>query len=82
MKPYPEMSDGDFKREAHEQLKQLGQVIAAFDNEPLHVNDYRRQFPDAVVVHLATDDSGRPVDLLEGVVSIPYFTVSNPATLR
>jgi hypothetical protein len=75
MKPTFEMNDGEFKREAHAQLNRLGDVIAAFDNEPLHVNDYKRQFPNATVVHLATDDSGRPVELLDEVISVPYFTV-------
>ena len=33
----------------------------------------RAGFPDATVVHLATDDSGRPVAIAEGVVSIKDF---------
>ena len=44
-------------------------MIAAFDNEPTHANDYRRKFPEAIVIHLATDHSGRPVELLDGIVS-------------
>jgi hypothetical protein len=54
----------------------MGQVIAAFDNEPMHANDYRRNFPEAKVIHLATDHSGRPVELLEGIVSVPNFRLS------
>ncbi len=73
MKPRPEMNDDQFKREAHRRISALGTVIAAFDNEPTHVNDYRRTFPDATVVHLATDHSGRPVALLKGVLSVPHF---------
>jgi hypothetical protein len=73
MKPRLRMHDDDFKRDAHAQVAQLGRLIAAFDNEPMHVNDYRRGFPDAIVVHLATDHSGRPVELLDGVVSVPHF---------
>ena len=73
MKPTAQMHDDAFKREAHTQLGTFGQVIAAFDNEPTHVNDYKLKFPQATVVHLATDHSGRPVQLLEGVVSIPHF---------
>jgi len=49
-------------------------VVAVFDNEPTHVNDYRRRFPEATVVHLATDHSGRPVALLEGILSVPDFS--------
>ncbi len=73
MKPTLEESDDQYKREAHAQLHQLGTVIAAFDNEPTHANDYRKNFPEAQVIHLATDHSGRPVELLDGVVSVPHF---------
>ncbi len=73
MKPTADVHDDDFKREAHARLGTLGTVIAAFDNEPTHANDYRRRFPEARVIHLATDHSGRPVELIEGIVSIPHF---------
>src|ERR671919_90660 len=73
MEPRPEIHDDDFKREAKERIAALGSVIAAFDNEPMHVNDYRRSFPEATIVHLATDHSGRPVELLEGIISVPHF---------
>ena len=73
MKAAPEMHDDEYKREAQARIATLGAVIAAFDNEPTHVNEYRRSFPDAVIVHLATDHSGRPVELLEGIVSVPHF---------
>ena len=75
MKPTLAENDDAFKREAHAQLATLGRLIAAFDNEPTHVNDYRRMFPEAAVIHLATDHSGRPVTLLEGVVSVPHFAL-------
>jgi hypothetical protein len=75
MKPTFELADDDYKRLAHEELARMGVVIAAFDNEPTHANDYRRKFPDAVVIHLATDHSGRPVELLEGIVSVPHFDI-------
>ncbi len=73
MKPTFEMTDDDFKREAHARLRGMGTVIAAFDNEPTHANDYLTRFPEAVVIHLATDHSGRPVELLEKVISVPHF---------
>jgi len=73
MKPSTHVHDDDFKRTAHDALASLGEVIAAFDNEPTHVNDYRRRFPGAVIVHLATDHSGRPVELDPAVISIPHF---------
>ncbi len=77
MKPTFEMGDDEFKRETHEYLGRLGMLVAAFDNEPTHVNDYQRKFPKAAVVHLATDHSGRPVDLLEEIVTVPHFDVGS-----
>jgi hypothetical protein len=73
MKPELELSDDVWKGQAYARLKALGDVEAAFDNEPTHVNGYRRAFPDALCVHVATDDSGRDVTLLPGVVSISNF---------
>ena len=73
MKPTLRENDDAFKRVAHEQLGKIGTVIAAFDNEPTHANDYRSKFPHATVIHLATDHSGRPVEILEGIVSVPHF---------
>lgn len=73
MKPTLEQSDDDFKRLAHAELKEMGELLAAFDNEPIHANDYRRNFPGATVIHLATDHSGREDALLEGIVSAPNF---------
>lgn len=75
MKPTFEVSDDDFKRTAHAQLESLGRLLAAFDNEPVHANDYRTRFPGATVIHLATDHSGRPVELLENIISVPHFGI-------
>lgn len=73
MKPGEHENDDAFKRTAHARLGELGRVIAAFDNEPTHANDYLLRFPEAKVVHLATDHSGRPVVLLDEIVSVPHF---------
>ncbi|ATB27121.1 hypothetical protein [Melittangium boletus] len=74
MKPNARDDDDAFKREAHARLGEWGTVVAAFDNEPTHANDYLRRFPGARVIHLATDHSGRPVTLLDGIVSVPHFS--------
>ena len=74
MKPTERENDDAFKRAAHARLGELGRLIAAFDNEPTHANDYLQRFPDAQVVHLATDHSGRPVVLLDSIVSVPHFS--------
>ncbi|PTL77408.1 hypothetical protein [Vitiosangium sp. GDMCC 1.1324] len=73
MKPSERDNDDAFKRAAHARLGELGTVIAAFDNEPTHANDYLHRFPAAKVVHLATDHSGRPVVLRDEIVSVPHF---------
>lgn len=73
MKPEQPMGDDEFKREAHAQIARLGELIAAFDNEPIHANDYGHKFPKALVIHLATDHSGRELTLLDAVVTIPHF---------
>lgn len=73
MKPVFELGDDDWKVQAYVTLRGLGTVVAAFDNEPTHVNGYRGGFPDAISVHLDTDHSGRPVVLSDGIVSVKDF---------
>ncbi|MBL8951472.1 MAG: hypothetical protein JNK82_11880 [Myxococcaceae bacterium] len=73
MKPTLREDDDAFKRVAHARVESMGELLAAFDNEPTHANDYATRFPRAVVVHLATDHSGRAVDLIERVISVPDF---------
>ena len=63
MKPRLRDDDDAYKRNAHAQLKQHGPVLAAFDNEPMHINDYAREVsPRRSIVHLATDHSDRERD--------------------
>ena len=73
MKPVFELGDDEWKVQAYGILRGLGTVVAAFDNEPTHVNGYRGGFPDAIAVHLDTDHSGRPVVLSAGIVSVKDF---------
>jgi hypothetical protein len=79
MKPSLGDSDDAFKAGAHEQVRRLGRVLAAFDNEPRHANDLLQSFPDAVVVHLATDHSGREFPLAQGIPSISDFRMDSDA---
>jgi phosphoglycolate phosphatase-like HAD superfamily hydrolase len=78
MKADAEETDEEFKRDTHQHLKELGQVLAAFDNEPSHANDYRASFPDATVVLLATGHSGRVSTLAPGILAAPHFEVESP----
>jgi hypothetical protein len=74
LKPRRELSDDDWKLGAARLVDQLGPVVAAFDNEPLHVNSYAEYWPEAAAVHLDTDHSGRPVEVLARIPSIRDFT--------
>jgi hypothetical protein len=82
MKPTFEQSDDAWKEEAYARLRAMGEVVAVFDNEPTHVNGYRRAFPSALCVHLDTDHSGREVALLDGIVSVKRFVEDARAAPR
>jgi hypothetical protein len=71
----PAVGDEAFKRSAHAHLVEVGRLIAAFDNEPGHVNDFRTSFPEARVVLVATGHSGRVGTLAPGVVVVPHLTL-------
>jgi hypothetical protein len=73
MKPRDELGDDTWKELARDELERLGPVVAAFDNEPTHVNAYARAWPRARCVHLDTDHSDRPVAVLGSVPSILDF---------
>ena len=73
MKPTLEEHDDTYKLRTYDILRRRGSVVAAFDNEPSHINGYRAAFPDALSVHLATDDSMRGVAVTPGVPSIRNF---------
>jgi hypothetical protein len=74
MKPSLDEDDDAFKARVHDRLADAGDVVAVFDNEPTHVNDYRRGLPGALVVHLATDHSLREVFVAPEIPSIADFT--------
>lgn len=73
MKPTLEEHDDLYKERTYAALRSHGRVVAAFDNEPAHINGYRESFPEALVVHLATDHSMRDIPLAAGIASIRDF---------
>ncbi|HTS80715.1 MAG TPA: hypothetical protein VMH40_08975 [Myxococcaceae bacterium] len=76
MKPDdPAVGDEAFKRSAHERLASLGRLVAAFDNEPGHVNDFRATFPEAEIVLVATGHSGRVSTLEPRVSVVPHLAL-------
>ncbi len=75
MREDEESTDEEFKRGTHPRLARWGRVVAAFDNEPGHANDYRAAFPGATVVLLTTGHSGRVSALAPGVIPVPHFAL-------
>ncbi len=73
LKPDLFADDDAFKSENIPRVRELGEVVAVFDNEPAHLNVYRAAFPTALVVRLLTDHSGRPVAPLPGMLEVPHF---------
>lgn len=73
MKPTLEQHDDDWKVVARQHIKGFGELLAAFDNEPTHINSYHQHFPEALCVHLLTDDSSRGIPVLPGVISVRDF---------
>jgi hypothetical protein len=73
MKPGDDLSDDAWKEIACQEVGAMGPVVLAFDNEPAHVNAYARSWPAALTVHLDTDHSPRPVEVLSHVPSIADF---------
>ena len=47
MKPSESLADASWKQMAHAQLRDLGTVVATFENEPGHANAFLRAFPGA-----------------------------------
>jgi hypothetical protein len=76
LKPKLEDDDDRWKEICHDRLHHMRGIACAFDNEPTHVNGYKRRFPEACVVHLDTDYSPRPVEVLDSIPSIADFRMS------
>ena len=76
LKPRLDDDDDRWKEICQARLRDMSGIACAFDNEPTHVNAYKRAFPDARVVHLDTDHSGRPVEVRPDVPSISDFRMT------
>lgn len=73
MKPHTSIDDDEWKRSVRDRLIALGHPVAAFDNEPTHINIYREHFPEALCIHLATDESARGIAVHPSIPSIFDF---------
>ena len=74
LKPEKSLCDFRFKREEVAGLTSTDTVIAAFDNEPRHVNMFRAALPEAHVVFVDRRHAGHPETPVESVVWIRDFT--------
>ena len=77
LKPDAADDDDRWKELCHARLHTLRGLACAFDNEPTHVNAYKLAFPEAFVVHLDTDHSRRPIEVLESIPSIADFRLES-----
>jgi phosphoglycolate phosphatase-like HAD superfamily hydrolase len=77
MKPALDEHDDSYKARTYDALRQRGQLVAAFDNEPTHINGYRAAFPQALSIHLATDHSPRDVPVADDIPSIADFAAAS-----
>jgi len=75
----PALGDDAWKEIARARVEALGEVVAAFDNEPAHVNMYARAWPAALCIHLDTDHSDRPVEVMAHVPSVRDFRLTAAA---
>lgn len=75
MKPVFEIHDDEWKRIVRDKVSAIGEVLAAFDNEPTHINTYRAHFPKALCVHLATDESARGIPVDPEIPSVADFVL-------
>jgi hypothetical protein len=73
MKPTFEMTDTQWKEIAVAKIRELGDVVASFDNETTHVNRLKAAFPSALVVWLSTDHSPEAEPLPPGTPMIEGF---------
>jgi predicted secreted acid phosphatase len=73
MKPTFQMNDTEWKEVAVTRMREMGTVVAAFDNETTHVNRLRSAFPAATVVWIRTDGSPDAEPLAPDIHAIDGF---------
>ncbi len=73
LKPHMNMHDLQFKNEVLDFIDSLGVVVASFDNEPENCNLFQKRWPEAIVVHLDTQNKKSKSLLHKDVISIPHF---------
>ena len=72
-KPDDDLSDEDWKVEGFSRLTGDRQLVAFVDNEPTHLLNAARLYPDTMIVWLDTDHSPRPARVPEGTPTLRAF---------
>ncbi len=75
LKPKPHVDDLVFKRGATEEIRGLGEVVGAFENEPANANLFALEFPGAQVVFVDTVCSPDPPPLRPEIVRVKDFSL-------
>jgi hypothetical protein len=75
LKPEFNIPDEEFKRSEVRRLDRLGEIVAAFDNEPGNCNIFAESHPNADSVFVDTQHLPGAPKLRESVKIIPDFTV-------
>ncbi len=76
MKPSRAMDDLEFKVSAIESAKNLGSVVASFENEPKNLVAMKKKIPQAMNVFIETTASDHPAPAGEGLYKIRHFVRS------
>ena len=74
MKPNKDMDDLAFKVGAFDTIATLGDVVAAFENEPANINALQKRFPDGRMVFVDTIHSPKPDVPAGGIFWIRDFS--------
>ena len=70
MKPGDALGDEAWKAVARDEVEGRGAPVLVLDNEPAHLNAYARAWPGALAIHVDTDHSARPVEVMPSIPSV------------
>jgi hypothetical protein len=73
LKPHKGLSDIEFKSSVFSELKQMGEMVAVFENEPVNLNAMHEAFPNAKAVFIDTNHSPTVVRPADGTYWISSY---------
>jgi hypothetical protein len=77
MKPYFEMSDLEYKKSAATFIRERGQLVASFENEPPNLAALYQIFPESMHVFVDTVCSDHHASPCDGIYRIAGFSISD-----